>query len=141
MVPHAMFAHAGQDELHEPGRREQVHLKLISGRIEGHVFGRAVQHRTGVVDQDVDASLLPQHRVDHAVEVRTVPGVHRERVAAGFEKGLHFRYAAGRAVHGVAGAPQVEGGGEPDSGRGAGDQADLAFHRHSSQATGSSCTP
>ena len=36
-----MVAHARQDELHEPGRREQVHLKLIACQIEGYVFGRA----------------------------------------------------------------------------------------------------
>ena len=101
-----MVAHARQDELDEPGRREQVHLELIARQIEGYVFGRAVQDRSGVVHKDVDASLLAQHRLDYAVEVRTVSGVHRERVAAGLMKSVHLRYAAGRAVHRVAGAPQ-----------------------------------
>ena len=77
----------------------------------------------------MDSALLAQHRVDHAVEVLAVSEVHRERVAAGFVQSGHLRYAAGRAVHRVASAPQFQSGDEPDSGRHAGEEADLV-HGH-----------
>ncbi|GAA2152719.1 hypothetical protein GCM10010403_19650 [Glycomyces rutgersensis] len=138
----ALLSHVRQDELHEPGRGDHVHLEQVAGLGQRHLLDRAVDHRARVVDQHVDAPLLFDDGGDGAVEPVAVPGVHRERVPAGGDEAAHLVHAPRGAVDDVPGAQQVEGDGVADAGRGARDEADLRVHiAHSFQATGSACTP
>ena len=75
-MPGASGPHGGEQELREPRGTEKINLKLIACFVHTDLFYRAVETKTGVVDQHIDTASLIQNGIHAGYDVLIAGNIH-----------------------------------------------------------------
>lgn len=86
----------------ELSHAKEIDVKLGAGVFEGGVFHCAVQPKPGVVDQDIDATVILFDLLDRRDHVLLLSDVHLDENSPQLPDVFHLHYAPGCRINGIA---------------------------------------